>query len=71
MLWQQNLAKGSQRLLIQLGDLDWSPHGKNIVFGISNGEVQIFGNTGIFCVSFVFGVTYVVTGINSSLAAQV
>ena len=44
---------------------------KNIVFGISNGEGQIFDNTGDFCVSFVFGVTYVVTGINSSLAAQV
>ena len=32
--------------------MEWSPDGKNIVFGISNGEVQIFDNTGNFCVSF-------------------
>ena len=31
--------------------MEWSPDGKNIVFGISNGEVQIFDNTGNFCVS--------------------
>ena len=38
---------------LQLTDVEWSPDGKNIVFGISNGEVQIFDNTGNFCVSFV------------------
>ena len=36
---------------LQLTDVEWSPDGKNIVFGISNGEVQIFDNTGNFCVS--------------------
>lgn len=33
--------------------LMWNGHQmeKNIIFGISNGEVQIFDNTGNFCVS--------------------
>ena len=38
---------------LQLTDVEWSPDGKNIVFGISNGEVQIFDNTGNFCVSSI------------------
>ena len=31
--------------------LQWSPDGKKILFGIANGEVHVFDNTGNFIVS--------------------
>ena len=47
-----NRIWGKELKGLQLNNVEWSPDGKNIVFGISNGEVQIFDNTGNFCVSF-------------------
>lgn len=46
-----NRIWGKELKGLQLNNVEWSPDGKNIVFGISNGEVQIFDNTGNFCVS--------------------
>ena len=46
-----NRIWGKELKGLQLTNVEWSPDGKNIVFGISNGEVQIFDNTGNFCVS--------------------
>ena len=48
-----NRIWGKELKGLQLNNVEWSPDGKNIVFGISNGEVQIFDNTGNFCVSSV------------------
>ena len=47
-----NRIWGKELKGLQLTNVEWSPDGKNIVFGISNGEVQIFDNIGNFCVSF-------------------
>ncbi|XP_015772966.1 PREDICTED: WD repeat-containing protein 35-like [Acropora digitifera] len=47
---------------LQLTDVEWSPDGKNIVFGISNGEVQIFDNTGNFCAKMTLSCLTNVTG---------
>ena len=33
--------------------LQWSPDGKKILFGIANGEVHVFDNTGNFIVSLL------------------
>ena len=46
-----NRIWGKELKGLQLTNVEWSPDGKNIVFGISNGEVQIFDNIGNFCVS--------------------
>ena len=46
-----NRIWGKELKNLQLTNVEWSPDGKNIIFGISNGEVQIFDNTGNFCVS--------------------
>ena len=46
-----NRIWGKELKGLQLNNVEWSPDGKNIIFGISNGEVQIFDNTGNFCVS--------------------
>lgn len=46
-----NRIWGKELKGLQLTNVEWSPDGKNIIFGISNGEVQIFDNTGNFCVS--------------------
>lgn len=47
-----NRIWGKELKGLQLTNVEWSPDGKNIVFGISNGEVQIFDNIGNFCVRF-------------------
>ena len=46
-----NRIWGKELKGLQLTNVEWSPDGKNIIFGISNGEVQIFDNSGNFCVS--------------------
>ena len=46
-----NRIWGKELKNIQLSNVEWSPDGKNIIFGVTNGEVQIFDNQGNFCVS--------------------
>ncbi|KAJ3057254.1 WD repeat-containing protein 35 [Rhizophlyctis rosea] len=43
-LWGKELAK------LQLTHIQWSPDGKYILFGVGNGELQLFDNTGNFIV---------------------
>ena len=53
-----NRIWGKELKGLQLTNVEWSPDGKNIIFGISNGEVQIFDNTGNFCVSITHPPSY-------------
>jgi WD repeat-containing protein 35 len=46
-----NRIWGKELKGVQLSHVEWSPDGKNIIFGMANGEVQIFDNQGNFCVS--------------------
>ena len=48
-----NRIWGKELKGIQLSNVEWSPDGKNIIFGMTNGEVQIFDNQGNFCVSAI------------------
>lgn len=48
-----NRIWGKELKGVQLAHVEWSPDGKNIIFGMANGEVQIFDNQGNFCVSIV------------------
>lgn len=34
----------------QLSHVDWSPDSKTILFGLSNGEVHLYDNTGTYIV---------------------
>ena len=46
-----NRIWGKELKGVQLSNVEWSPDGKNIIFGVTNGEVQIFDSQGNFCVS--------------------
>ena len=48
-----NRIWGKELKSLQLSNVEWSPDGKNIIFGITSGEVQIFDNLGNFCVSCI------------------
>ncbi|KAM7428718.1 WD repeat-containing protein 35 [Porites harrisoni] len=57
-----NRIWGKELKNLQLTNVEWSPDGKNIIFGISNGEVQIFDNTGNFCTKMTLFCLANVTG---------
>lgn len=57
-----NRIWGKELKGVQLTNVEWSPDGKNIIFGISNGEVQIFDNTGNFCAKMTLYCLANVTG---------
>ncbi|XP_048590308.1 WD repeat-containing protein 35-like isoform X2 [Nematostella vectensis] len=65
-----NRIWGKELKGVQLSNVEWSPDGKNIIFGMANGEVQIFDNQGNFCTKLtLFCLTNVtgavrITGIN-------
>ncbi|KAH9492608.1 WD repeat-containing protein 35 [Bulinus truncatus] len=61
-----NRIWGKELKSLHLACVEWSPDGKKILFGIANGEVQIFDNAGnfiskmkVFCLTNVTGVTLI------------
>ncbi|XP_031567757.1 WD repeat-containing protein 35-like isoform X2 [Actinia tenebrosa] len=57
-----NRIWGKELKGVQLTNVEWSPDGKNIIFGMANGEVQIFDNQGNFCTKMTIFCLTNVTG---------
>ncbi|EDO46375.1 predicted protein [Nematostella vectensis] len=57
-----NRIWGKELKGVQLSNVEWSPDGKNIIFGMANGEVQIFDNQGNFCTKLTLFCLTNVTG---------
>lgn len=62
-----NRIWGKELRSLTLASVEWSPDGKKILFGIANGEVHVYDNTGnfinkmqVFCLSNVTGAMRIV-----------
>lgn len=51
-LWGRDLKN------VQLSQVDWSPDSKMILFGMSNGQVHLYDNTGTFIVKKFYLISY-------------
>ncbi|XP_066268365.1 WD repeat-containing protein 35-like isoform X1 [Branchiostoma lanceolatum] len=57
-----NRIWGKELKGMQLSNVAWSPDGKSLIFGMTNGEIQIFDNQGNFCNKMVLYCLTNVTG---------
>ncbi|PVD32416.1 hypothetical protein C0Q70_07850 [Pomacea canaliculata] len=61
-----NRIWGKELRQVQLACVEWSPDGKKILFGIANGEVQVFDNVGnfisklqVYCLTNITGAIHI------------